>query len=174
MDYCELSEIEVASLKIISIREHPEYLDRAVDYFSSKWGIDRKIYEESLSDGITTSNPLPRWYIMLKGDTIVGSFGLIENDFMVRKDLLPWLCALYIEESERGKELGSRLLAHGRQEAGKLGFDRLYLCTEHVGYYEKYGWHFFGLEESEWGGKARVYVIESGSAEEQKSRKVNN
>jgi len=150
------------SAQIISIREHPEYFDRAVDYFASRWGIDRKLYEESISDGITTANPLPRWYIMLDGDTIIGSFGLIENDFMVRKDLMPWLCALYIEERERGKALGSRLLAHGRKEAGKLGFDKLYLCTEHVGYYEKYGWRFFGYEESESGGKTRVYEIECG------------
>jgi len=80
----------------------------------------------------------------------------------VRKDLLPWLCALYVEKSERGKSLGSRLLVHGRQEAKTLGFDRLYLCTDHVGYYEKYGWRFHGIEDSEWGGKMRVYEIECG------------
>lgn len=149
--------------RIISVREHPEYFDRAVDYFASKWGIDRKVYEASISDSLTTQNPLPRWYLMLRGDDIIGSFGLIENDFMVRKDLLPWLCALYVEKSERGKSLGSRLLAYGRQEAEALGFDKLYLCTDHVGYYEKYGWRFFGMEESEWGGRTRVYEIDSGS-----------
>ena len=147
--------------RIISIREYPAYLDRAVDYFSSKWGVDRKIYETSILDGITTENPLPRWYLMLKGDEIIGSYGLIENDFMVRKDLMPWLCALYVEESERGKSLGLGLLTHGQQEAAKLGFPKIYLCTDHTGYYEKYGWQFFGMEASEWGGDTRVYEIES-------------
>jgi len=151
--------------QIISVREHPEYFDRAVDYFSSRWCIDRKLYEASISDSISTQNPLPRWYLMLRGDDIIGSFGLIENDFMVRKDLLPWLCALYVEPGERGKSLGSRLLAHGRQEVKALGFEKLYLCTDHVGYYEKYGWWFYGMEESEWGGKTRVYEIESGGIE---------
>ena len=146
--------------QIINIREHPEYLDRAVDYFSSKWGIDRQIYHDSISDSITTNSSLPRWYLMLKGDKIIGSFGLIENDFMVRKDLKPWLCALYVEESERCKGLGGKLLAHGQSEAKKLGFDKLYLCTDHVGYYEKYSWQFFGMEESEFGGQTRVYEIE--------------
>lgn len=147
--------------KIINVREYPDYLDRAVNYFSSRWGIDRQIYHDSISDSITTSNSLPRWYLMLDDDRIIGSFGLIENDFMVRKDLKPWLCALYIEESERGKALGSRLLAHGRSEADNLGFDKLYLCTDHINYYEKYGWQFFGMEESEFGGDTRVYLIES-------------
>ncbi len=147
---------------IIPIRKHPEYLDRAVDYFSSKWGIDRKIYEESISDSLVTKNPLPRWYLMLKGNEVIGSYGLIENDFMVRKDLKPWLCALYVEENERGQALGSHLLAHGSQEAAKLGFRKVYLCTDHVGYYEKYGWRFFGMEESEGGGDTRVYEREIG------------
>lgn len=144
---------------IISIRDNPQYYEQAVDYFSTKWGIDRKIYEESITDAINTDKPLPRWYLMLRGDDIIGSYGLIENDFMVRKDLMPWLCALYVEESERGKALGAKLLEHGRQEVGKLGFDKAYLCTDHVGYYEKFGWSFFGMEESEFGGDTRVYSI---------------
>jgi len=158
-----LRAVKSSDTQIISIREHPEYLDLAVDYLASKWGIDRKVYEASISDSLTTQNPLPRWYLMFRGDDIIGSFGLIDNDFMVRKDLLSWLCALYVEKSERGKSLGSRLLAHGRQEAKALGFDKLYLRTDHVGYYEKYDWRFFGMGESEWGGKTRVYEIKSGT-----------
>ena len=147
--------------KILNIRNNPEYLEIAADYFSSKWKIDRQIYFDSISDSISTKEPLPRWYLMQDAEKIIGSFGLIENDFMVRKDLLPWLCALYIEEDMRGKALGSALLEHGRKEAKALSFPHLYLCTDHVGYYEKYGWTFFGEEESEFGGKTRVYVIDT-------------
>lgn len=147
--------------KIISVRDNPQYYERAVDYFSTKWGIDRKLYEESITDAINTDKALPRWYLMLRGDNIIGSYGLIENDFMVRKDLKPWLCALYVEEDERGKALGAKMLEHGRQESGKLGFDAFYLCTDHVGYYEKYGFTFYGMEESEFGGMTRVYSTDA-------------
>ena len=146
---------------ILNVRENPDYLEIAIDYFSSKWGLDRDFYENSISNSISTKEPLPRWYLMKNNESIIGSFGLIENDFMVRKDLLPWLCGLYIEEHMRGKALGSLLLEHGCKESQKLGFPKLYLCTDHVGYYEKYGWEFFGEEESEFGGKGRVYVIDS-------------
>ncbi|CCK20515.1 hypothetical protein [Pseudolactococcus laudensis] len=47
-------------VKIIAIREHPEYLDEAVDYFSSKWGIERQIYEASITDSLQTELPTPR------------------------------------------------------------------------------------------------------------------
>lgn len=148
-------------MRIISIRDNPDYLDRAADYFSLKWGIDRKIYYDSISDAIVTQNPMPRWYLMLEADNIIGSYGLIENDFMVRKDLCPWLCALYIEKEKRGNALGSILLKHGQNEAKKLGVDTLYLCTDHINYYEKYGWKYLGEDESEFGGMTRVYKIDT-------------
>ena len=146
---------------IISVRDQPDYLERAVNYFSSKWKIEPELYRKSISDGISTAAPLPRWYLLLYNDEIIGSYGLIENDFMVRKDFTPWLCALYVEDDQRGQELGASLLKHGRSEAGRLGFSNVYLCTDHIGFYEKYGWEFLGLEESEWGGMTRVYVSKS-------------
>jgi len=148
---------------LLNIRENPAWLDRAADYFSSKWSVSRQVYHDSMADSISTKAALPRWYLLMDGDTIIGSFGLIENDFMVRKELMPWLCALYIEEHMRGKELGALLLEKGRQEAAELGFTKLYLCTDHVGYYEKNGWRFFGLEEHESGGMTRVYVVDTAS-----------
>ena len=146
---------------ILNVRDNPDYLETAVDYFASKWGLDRQFYHNSISDIIATKEPLPRWYLLKYDENIIGCFGLIENDFMVRKDLLPWFCGLYIEEAMRGKALGALLLEHSRKETKKLGFSKLYLCTDHVGYYEKYGWEFFGEEESEFGGKGRVYVIDT-------------
>lgn len=144
--------------KVISVREHPEYCERAINYFSSKWGIDRKIYEDSIKNSLTTESPIPRWYLMInENDEIIGSFGLIMNDFVSRQDLFPYLCALYIEENERGKALGSQLLLYGRKEAKKLGFNKLYLCTDHIGYYEKYEFNHIGTGYHPWGDSSRIY-----------------
>lgn len=151
------------NIRIIAVRENPEYLERAVDYFSSKWGIAKNIYQDCIANSSTTNSPLPRWYLMIKDNEIIGSYGLIINDFISRQDLWPWLCAVYIEESERGKALGSRLLEHGRKETAKLGFPMVYLCTDHVGFYEKYGWRYIGGAYGVSGSETRVYEIESVS-----------
>ena len=148
-------------VKIIAIREHPEYLDEAADYFSSKWGIERQIYEASITDSLQTELPTPRWYLMLEDSEISGSYGVIENDFMIRKDLTPWLCALYVEKSKRQQGLGGKLLEHARIEASKLGFSDVYLCTDHEHYYEQYNWQFLGLSESGFDGLTRIYQISS-------------
>ena len=147
--------------KIINIRQHPEWLEPAADYFSSRWNIDRQLYLESISDSITTEEPVPRWYLVLQGEEIVGGYGLIENDFMVREDLCPWLCALYVEPTKRGQQLGAMMLEHSRSEGSKLGFEKVYLNTDHVDYYEKYGWHYLGDFAHQCGDDTRVYEIDA-------------
>lgn len=143
---------------LISVRDYPEYFERAVNYFSSKWNAGYNVYNDCIKHSITTLNSLPRWYLLVNdNDEIVGGYGLITNDFNSRQDLWPWLCALYVEESERGQGLGSMMLEHGKCEAKKLSFDTLYLATDHVDYYEKYGFTYLAQCYSP-NDEGRVYV----------------
>lgn len=144
--------------KIISIRDNKEYLSIAIDFFTAKWGIDRRIYDDCLSNSITTSSPLPRWHLLINQDKVIGGYGLITNDFISRQDLYPWLCALYIEDDYRGNNLGATLLDHARGEAFRLGYFKIYLSTDHIGYYEKYGWKYIGNGYHPWGDESRIYI----------------
>jgi hypothetical protein len=47
--------------QIINIREQPHHLEAAIDYFTAKWNIDRRIYHDSISHSVTTGSPIPRW-----------------------------------------------------------------------------------------------------------------
>ena len=148
---------------IISVRECPAYMDRAADYLSSKWSVGYQVYHDCVSHSVTTESPLPRWYLLTDdSDRIVGSFGLITNDFNSRQDLWPWIAALYVEESERGQSLGSKMLAHGVAEARRLGFSKLYLATDHIGYYEKYGVAYIGQCYGHDNEPGRLYEISTG------------
>jgi len=145
----------------INIREYPEWLNKAADYFATRWGIDKSIYAYSINASLSTKYPVPRWYLMLRDGEIIGGYGLIDNDFMAKTDLCPWLCALYIEPAERGQQLGVQLLEHSRTEAAKLGFEKLYLNTDHVGYYEKYNWRYIGDFAHISGVDTRVYEADA-------------
>jgi RimJ/RimL family protein N-acetyltransferase len=151
------------AVRILALRDAPERLEEAAEYFSTKWGIARIVYEDSIAHSFadTTDSPLPRWYLLLKGERVIGSYGLISNDFTSRSDIWPWLCALYIEPEERGHAYGALLLAHGRSEAARLGFPKVYLATDHGGYYEKYGWRFLGTCYGSGGEPARLYETNS-------------
>ena len=150
---------------ILSIHDNPAWLERAADFFSTSWNIDKQVYVDSMNESLSTERPVPRWYVMRRGENVIGGVGLIENDYMVRTDLCPWLCGLFVVPAERGKNLGADLLAHGRREAAQLGFRKVYLNTDHVGYYEKYGWKYLGDFMHQEGVPARVYEAETFCAD---------
>lgn len=133
-------------MKIISIKEQPEYKDTAIRYFQSKWASENSmmVYEDCITNCITTLNPLPQWYLLIDNERIIGCAGLITNDFISRMDLYPWVCALYIEKEHRGNAYGSILPNKAKEDAKVGGFSHLYLCTDHIGYYEKYGFKYIG------------------------------
>lgn len=146
-------------MQIISIREKSEYAREAIAYFQKRWASEasRPVYEDCMLNCLSSPSPLPQWYLLMDGDKIAGGAGLITNDFISRMDLWPWLCALYIEEEYRGRALGSLLLEHAKGDAKKLGFSSVYLCTDHVGYYEKYGFAYLAQGYHPWGDDSRIY-----------------
>lgn len=148
------------TVEVISIREYPEYKDRAIKYFQSKWASENsmKVYDDCITNSITTSNPLPQWYLLMDNDKIIGCAGLITNDFISRMDLYPWVCAIYIEEEYRGRSYGSVLIEKAKKDAKSGGFSNLYLCTDHVGYYERYGFEYVGTGYHPWEDSSRIYA----------------
>lgn len=148
-------------MNVISVKEKPEYKEKAIRYFQSKWANEDSlmVYEDCIANCITTKNPLPQWYLLEDNGDIIGCAGLITNDFISRMDLYPWICALYVDEAYRGNAYGAILLEKAKEDARKGGFSCLYLCTDHIGYYEKYGFRYIGLGYHPWGISSRIYEI---------------
>ena len=146
-------------LHIVSIRENLEYKEQAIAYFQKRWASDDSmmVYEDCISHCIGTTSSLPQWYLLLDGERIVGCAGLITNDFISRMDLYPWLCALYIEEDCRGNALGCLLIEKCKADTKAAGFEKLYLGTDHIGYYEHYGFSHIGIGYHPWGETSRIY-----------------
>lgn len=149
-------------MNIISVKERPEYKDKAIQYFQSKWASKESlmVYEDCITHCITTKNPLPQWYLLMDNERIIGCAGLITNDFISRMDLYPWVCALYIEEAYRGHAYGLTLLDKAKEDARQGSFSSLYLCTGHIGYYEKYGFTYIGEGYHPWGESSRIYAVD--------------
>lgn len=147
---------------IFCVKDRPAYADRAADWFSSKWQIPKEEYRRSIADMCNRDASLPRWYLAVDaGGEITGGCGLIQNDFVDRTDLFPYLCALFVEPDHRGHALGGALLAYARKDAAKQGFARLYLCTDHTAYYERYGWRYIAAGTYSDGHPARIYQADS-------------
>ncbi len=149
-------------MEILSVREFPESAERMIRYFQEKWASDasRMVYDDCIRHAVSAAVPLPQWYLLLDGDMAVGCAGLITNDFISRMDLYPWLCSLYIEPAHRGHAYGSLLIERGKRDARAAGFPHLYLCSDHVGFYEKYGFARIGTGYHPWGETSGIFRAE--------------
>ncbi|EMB4109881.1 GNAT family N-acetyltransferase [Serratia nevei] len=146
-------------MDMISVRQVPELAPRAIAYFQRHWATVETLmmYEDAINRSLGAANPLPQWYLLVENDRILGCAGLITNDFISRGELYPWLCALYVEEAQRGRGYGAKLIEHVAAETRRLGFPQLHLCTDLEGYYERNGFVYNGLGYHPWGEASRVY-----------------
>lgn len=134
---------------LLSLNECPELLDSMALWFHQKWGIPESAYRESMEESLRTAAPIPRWYAVLDGEEIIGGVGVIENDFHLRRDLTPNVCALYVEEAHRNQGIAEWMLTRVCNEYAAMGVHTLYLATEHTSFYERYGWEFHCLAQEE-------------------------
>ena len=144
--------------ELVCLRDRPELLERAAEWFHEKWGVPVEAYRECM-DALLSGETDYGWYLCLDGGRIVGGLGIIDNDFHDRRDLAPNLCAVYTEPDCRGQGIAGRLLDLAVEDMRARGVSPLYLVTDHVGFYERYGWEFLCMAREDEGEKmTRVYV----------------
>jgi N-acetylglutamate synthase-like GNAT family acetyltransferase len=126
---------------MINIKDYKD-IEVAINYYHSKWGnkSNFNFFYDAIINSSKTADALPRFYLLLQDDKIIGCCGLVTNDFISRHDLYPWLAGIYIEENERGKQFGNFMMEYLEKEAKRIGFSTVYLTTNHSGYYERYNW----------------------------------
>ena len=135
-------------LHYITLREKPELMNTAAEWFHSKWGVPKEAYLECMQAYLSGETELG-WYLCLDGEKIVGGMGAIENDFHDRKDLSPNVCAVYTEDSHRKMGIAGELLNMVVEDLKSKGISPVYLVTDHIGFYERYGWEFYCMAQGD-------------------------
>lgn len=132
----------------ITLRERPELKDDAAQWFHQKWGVPVDAYLACM-DAYLANKTEYGWYLCLNGSKIVGGMGVIENDFHDRKDLTPNVCAVYTEKDYRCQGIAGHLLGLVVEDMHSKGISPLYLVTDHIGFYERYGWEFLCMVQGD-------------------------
>ena len=149
---------EFSCFSYIDLRQRPQLKDCAAEWFHQKWSVPMEAYLECMNAYLNGSTEYG-WYLCLNGDIIVGGLGVIENDFHDRFDLTPNICAVYTEEGCRCRGIAGKLLNMAVEDLRAKGISPVYLLTDHVGFYERYGWEFLCMAQGD--GEAemsRMYV----------------
>ncbi|EJF30849.1 MULTISPECIES: GNAT family N-acetyltransferase [Enterobacteriaceae] len=132
-------------MKIVPLYQAPQHVEQVTEWLWQAFGSqESRGFFASIVAASQREGEMPLTFIALEGEKMVGTVGLWRCDLISRQDLWPWLAALYIDESQRGKGLGEILQRHVVEYARQLGFESLYLYSACKTYYERFGWRYIG------------------------------
>lgn len=132
-------------MNILPLYSVPHHAERVVDWLWQEFGdgLPRE-FLASVIQHSQTPDALPMTFVALDGEQLLGTVGLWRCDLITRQDLFPWLAALYVDESYRGRGLSERLQQTVIDCCLQRGDRHLYLYSACADYYERFGWRYIG------------------------------
>ena len=117
-----------------------------------------RVLAELLEKG-TFHDTLGGWgdlYLLMDGENLVSFLTFTGQDAVRDEKLTPWIGFVYTVPAYRGHRCAGQLLAHAEAQAANRGYKKIYIATDHVGLYEKYGYSYQENRIDCWGDDMRV------------------
>ncbi|SKC54551.1 GNAT family N-acetyltransferase [Maledivibacter halophilus] len=144
---------------------YPEYVETVANWIHNEFVIES---EKSLKklDLITeyfkktNVKSFPITLVAVIDSECVGTISIFENDLKTQDNLTPWLASLYVRPNYRSQGIAEKLINRVREVVKGLGFETLYLRTEHTSeYYKKLGWEYVYKTHDGKGQETQVFRI---------------
>ncbi len=97
-------------------------------------------------------------FLLADGDKLISFCTYSKRDEIPSEDMSPWIGFVYTFPQYRGNRFFGKLLERIETSAKADNIPAVYLSTDHIGLYEKYGFEFLTEMESIYGDMSRVYV----------------
>lgn len=100
----------------------------------------------------------PQIVVATENQEIIGYYSLVAQE-LIRDNhgYTPWLGTLFVRKKYRNSHYSPLLIEDACQRVKKMGYESLFLATEHIRYYEKFGFNEIGLELYDWGEPTKIY-----------------
>lgn len=100
----------------------------------------------------------PQIVVATDGKEIIGYYSLVVQE-LIRNNhgYTPWLGTLFVRKKYRNNHYSPILLEDACQRVKNMGYENLFLATEHIRYYEKFGFNEVRLELYNWGEPTKIY-----------------
>lgn len=107
----------------------------------AEWKAGQHLYELLQKDQFKTQyGQKAKLYFYQEEDQLLGFGALVEQDYLDRPNLTPWIALIYVDPKARGKRLSQKIVHFLEEQAFQLGYNQVYLVSQHQGLYEKYGY----------------------------------
>ncbi|MEE1218337.1 MAG: GNAT family N-acetyltransferase [Ruminococcus sp.] len=97
-------------------------------------------------------------FFMLDGNKLVSFLTLTKQDVVRDESMYPWIGFVYTMPEYRGNRYSEKLINYAEDIAKEKGFDKVFIATDHIGLYEKYGYDYLENRIGYWGDDNRVLL----------------
>ena len=124
------------------------------------WVAAKFLYEQLQKDNVKPRyGETTRLLLLTEGDGLLAFCDLAEQD-EIETELTPWIGFVYTFPKHRGNRYSEKLIKHALDLAAGDGHKRVYISSNEIGLYEKYGFKPLQKMTDVWGGETQVFVYE--------------
>ena len=99
-----------------------------------------------------------RVIVAVDGNTICGYCTVAKTDCISNVSYTPYIGFVFVEEQYRGNRLSEKLIDCAANYLKQVGFNRVYIVSDHENLYEKYGFCVIDRKIAPWGTEQKIYV----------------
>lgn len=96
--------------------------------------------------------------LLTDGDELISHCTFAQKDDIQPTDLTPWVGFVYTFPEHRGHRYAGKLFEEVERLSRARGISAVYLSTNHIGLYEKFGFEFYDIMNDIDGEPSRVYI----------------
>ena len=112
----------------------------------SAWGAGQFLYELLRKNRLKElCGESTKVLLLIDGDALVSFCTYAEQDDIPEPSLTPWVGFVYTFPKYRGMRRMGKLLEHACALAKGNGYEHIYISTNEIGLYEKYGFSFWKM-----------------------------
>ena len=80
-------------------------------------------------------------FAAVQKDEVVGFCTLLETDYYPENRYSPWISSIFVDENYRGNRVSQQMIEKVIDYAREQGFSTVYIPSDMIGFYEKYGFN---------------------------------
>lgn len=131
-------------MKIIELKNNKTLLKEYVKLCNLEWGtkkslLEMNLYIEKKVNKILEDDKVISVQALVNNDELIGFISLFKYDGDERRDLTPWYATMFVKDKYRNKGYSKILNDAIIKKAKELNYSKVYLKSNLVNYYEKFG-----------------------------------
>lgn len=145
-------------MKVLEFKKEPYILE----YFKNcSWGAAQFLYsliiEEKVEEVLGEKTKI---VVLVDEENVVSFATYAKRDCIADDTMFPWIGFVYTDEAYRGKRYSQKVINYIIDKARDAGHSNIYLATDHIGFYEKYGFEYLESRIDIYDEESRIYFYD--------------